>query len=275
VDAVAAATQVATELGLTVVSPKVLRATNNTVAWLRPSPVVAKITAGSDERLERELAVALSLQCAGAPVVGPSPLVEPLVRHFDRWAMTFWPFVPQDETDGPRAALVGYALTSLHRALDDIGEGQRASLPRWDDELRDLIGRLADASFASPLGFDDRHLLVAALAEHPRITALSAGERVLHGSPHGLNVLMVEGQPRFIDFETVSVGPAEWDLGHLVQEAVASYELRWTAEALQLARFVISAKTAAWCWDGLDRGHDMRFHGEHHLAVVRAVNSEE
>jgi hypothetical protein len=34
---------------------------------------------------------------------------------------------------------------------------------------------------------------------------------------------------------------------------------------------VVSAMTSALCWEGIDRGEDMRSHAEHHLAVVRAA----
>ena len=42
-DAVGSALDVAAGLGMDVIDPQSLRSTNNTVIWLRPTPVVAKV----------------------------------------------------------------------------------------------------------------------------------------------------------------------------------------------------------------------------------------
>ena len=83
---------------------------------------------------------------------------------------------------------------------------------------------------------------------------------------------MVGGEPMFIDFETVCYGPVEWDLCHLDSSVTRQYPPACNLEALSLARLVVSAMTSALCWEGLDRGEDMRSHAEHHLAVVRGAS---
>jgi hypothetical protein len=84
---------------------------------------------------------------------------------------------------------------------------------------------------------------------------------------------MVDGEPKFIDFETVCYGPVEWDLCHLDHSVAYQYPPGCNVEALGLARLVVRAMTSALCWEGVDRGKDMRFHAEHHLAVVRGTSA--
>ena len=270
-DAVGAATKVAEGFGIPVAEPTVLSATNNTVILLSPSLVVAKVATGHHGRLKQELELAGELEGVGAPVVEPSRLPPAVVHRLDDWEVTFWPYHPQDSIDEPGPAALAQALEALHEALDHLSDARRSAVPGWGEELDGLVRRLNDSSFAPSLAAGDRDLLQAVLARHPHVDEASARTGVLHGSPHRHNILVVDGRPRFIDFETVCSGPVEWDLAHLDSEVALSYRPGYDAEALDVARLMVSAKTAAWCWNGIDRGDDMRFHAEHHLAVVRAA----
>jgi hypothetical protein len=265
--AVEAAEQVAIALGLGVREPRVLRATNNTVVWLDPSPVVAKVAPAPGHLLEWEQSVAVALERARAPVVGPSPLVPVQVHELGGWAVTFWPYHPQGGAP-PSPGAIARALADLHEALGQVGGTEGLALPAWDIALRDVMGRLRDDGYATPLSKEDRDLLTTTIARHAEVAETSARHRALHGSPHELNILMVAGEPRFIDFETVCVGPVEWDLCHLAPPVADLYD-RVDPEALAVSRLVVSAMTAALCWDAIERGEDMRFHAEHHLGVVR------
>jgi hypothetical protein len=139
-------------------------------------------------------------------------------------------------------------------------------LPAFSRELDLLRRSLNDPGFAPALGHDDRQLLVSALEF---FTPEERLDKVLHGSPHRFNILSAHGETRFIDFETVCRGPFEWDLAHL-EPAVAKAYPGWTdEELLARCRVLVSAKTAAWCWDQADQNDDMRSHAVHHLGVVR------
>jgi hypothetical protein len=117
----------------------------------------------------------------------------------------------------------------------------------------------------------DRALLRGALVDGlDRLGTLGTDTKVVHGSPHRFNILLVEGTPRFIDFETVEIAPLEWDLAHLEPEVADLYPGELDDEVLALSRVMVSAATSAWCWEGVDRGPDMRFHAQHHLDVVRS-----
>ena len=262
-----AASEVARDFGVEVEEPILLQDTNNNVFWLAPSPVVAKVGAGQHNWLEKELIIGMALEAASAPVVGPSRLVPRAVHQRQGYRITFWRYVSQTGGDLP-APSVASALGALHAALARI-EGT-GGLPAFSEELDLVRRRLNDRRFASALDEADRRLLLDALG----LLAPSCGlDNVLHGSPHRFNILSAQGSPRFIDFETVCRGPIEWDLAHLEPAVAAAYPSPIESELLARCTLVVSAKTAAWCWDQADQNDDMRGHASHHLDLVREALS--
>jgi hypothetical protein len=185
-DPVWTARLVATALGMQVDQPELLRSTNNTVLWLRPSPVVAKIAPEGHNRLSWEYAIASSLYECGAPVVGPLEIGGNAVHTSDGCEMTFWPYHPQDGSD-PSPAAVADALEAMHRAVDRVAEAE--PLPSWDVGPQDVLSRLENLSYASALESQDRRLLRSALARYSEIAATSSSVHGLHGSPQWLQYL--------------------------------------------------------------------------------------
>jgi len=235
-----AASEVARDFGVEVEEPILLQDTNNIVFWLAPSPVVAKIGTGQHDRLGRELITGMALEEASAPVVPPSHLVPRAVHQRHDCRITFWQFVAPTGGELP-ASSVASALGALHAALARIeGTGGRPAL------LLAALGHLAPN-----YGVDS----------------------VLHGSPHRFNILSAQGSPRFIDFETVCRGPIEWDLAHLEPAVAEAYPGPIDSELLARCTLLVSAKTAAWCWDQADQNDDMRWHASHHLDLVREALS--
>jgi hypothetical protein len=269
VDVVASAVDLARQLGLVVEEPIPLRSTNNVVVWLRPSMVVAKISARPGMAAD-ELAIARALAVAGAPVVPPAAGVgDQSYRVADR-DVTFWRYEPQDHAEDADSESIAYALFDLHRALATLRS--TVKLPAYDAQIVDAIRALDRPEFAPELQSDDRALLRQALSDgKANLARLPDADRVIHGSPHRLNILVVDGTPRFIDFETVQHGPLEWDLAHLEKAVASHYPDPLEPEALATCQLVISATTSTWCWEGLLRGPDMRCHAEYHLAVVRSA----
>jgi hypothetical protein len=82
--------------------------------------------------------------------------------------------------------------------------------------------------------------------------------RVLHGSPHDANMLSIDGQPLFIAFETVAVGPLD---------SLPTASRR--ADARHLPDPRLSAQVAIWCWAGAARSPELRWHATHRLAAVK------
>jgi hypothetical protein len=258
----------ARHLGMTVNEPVPLRSTNNVLVWLQPSMVVAKVSTRPD-MAANELAIAKALALAGAPVVPPASEVgDCLYRVADR-DVTFWKYEPQEDSHEADSQSIGLALFELHTALDTLRTV--IAVPSYDTQVVDAIHSLANQKFAPELRAEDRAVLHRALSlGRQRLPGLANTDRIIHGSPHRMNILVVEGSPRFIDFETVQVGPIEWDIAHLEPAVASRYPAPLDVDALALCRLIISAATSTWCWGGLDRGPDMRHHAEGHLAIVRS-----
>lgn len=127
-----------------------------------------------------------------------------------------------------------------------------------------------NASSARGLAAADRRLLAETLTGQPDAPSDRLGAPVaIHGSPHRSNILSVDGRPLFIDFETLALGPVEWDLAHLEPEVANAYPASVDAHTLAQCRTMVSAKTAAWCWAAIERSPELRSHAEHHLAVIK------
>jgi hypothetical protein len=253
------------DLGVEVGVPISLRSTNNVVAWMCPSPVVAKIARDMDAST-REFHLASLLAAGGAPVVPPLEIgIGQPVNVEGRWA-TFWRYVADSRT--ATATQVAAALDRLHTGLATI-PGRVTFPPCWV-RLESAVELLDDPALPDELKGDDRSLLRRALLEG--IAALahpSDSPHVLHGSPHRFNILVMHGEAVFIDFETVELGPLEWDLAHLDEEVTDLYPAALDRDLLKTCRISISAATSTWCWKSIERGSDMRSHAKQHLDTVR------
>jgi hypothetical protein len=256
--------------GLEVGDHVLLRSTNNVVVWLKPAPVVAKIGLGKDPRLHRELQVALELQASSAPSVHPSPLVPTGVHARGGVDFTFWTYHEQSSADISQGQLAAQ-LRRLHNHLAQLSPALRGRLPTCLDEARRARELLSDPSSLPALGDQDRGLLADAYdtlesALQSRVSV--ASYQVIHGSPHLYNALSVDGEVRFIDFETACLGPLEWDAAFLAGGSEPDYGTPLDSHLLWICRSLISVMTAAFCWSDPERG-DLREHAQMHLAHVR------
>ena len=87
-----AAVEIAHEIGLDVAEPVLIQETNNTVVWLRPHAIIAKVgtRTGSSEALVREFEVATALAGLGAPVAPPLPDSSPVQHDPTGFLVTLW-----------------------------------------------------------------------------------------------------------------------------------------------------------------------------------------
>jgi hypothetical protein len=272
-NAVDASIRVAERFGLRVQEPVLLRSTNNVVAWLRPSAVVAKIGVGRHAGFAKEVSVALELSSLGGPVVPPASEVPAVVHLQDDFTITFWRYYPQPSDVDIPGDQVAAALQHLHASCARLSEDLRSQLPPYFAELQSVSELLGDAERLSALPTEDRYLLIRVferLWNRLHVESLADAHVVIHGSPHPYNVLLVDGKPRFIDFETTGIGPVEWDLAHTSPETVDNYADAVDRQLLQTCRDLVRVKTAAWCWADLDRG-DLRYHAETHLAYLKEM----
>jgi len=270
-NALEAALCVAKMLGLSVDEPVILRSTNNIVAWLRPSMIVAKIGVGQRRGFHTEVLVASELDALGAPVVAPAPGVPAVVHVEGGFAVSFWRYYPQPSDVDLPGEQVAAALHCLHAACAKISTELTTELPSYLEELQSVSELLLDDRRLSVLPETDRHLLLRAfdhLWKRVRVASPVNSHVAIHGSPHAYNVLLVDGTPRFIDFETTCLGPVEWDLAHTSPDTVHSYTGAVDTQLLQMCRDLVRVKTAAWCWADVHRG-DLRYHAEMHLAYLK------
>jgi Phosphotransferase enzyme family len=181
---------------------------------------------------------------------------------------TFWDYHVQDGVPAFDRDVLAGALFELHESLASSPE----RLPVWSDELGAVREVLVERGVPA-LGPRDRELLVTALDELlDEVARRAPPQRALHGSPHDGNVLVVDREPRFIDFETACAGPLEWDLAHVGADVVAAYPAVVDSELLNVCRGLVSVKTATWCCATSRRGGPS--HGHNRALVAIRVEDE-
>lgn len=262
-----AALEVGLQLGVDSDDPVVLQETNNTVVWLRPHPVIAKVgtRADSAEGILREHAVATALSSLGAPVVEPLKGSTPLRDSTGGFVVTLWHRLEQDPTAVVAGAMVGRSLQQVHQALMMSG----VELPDYRLGLQRARRTLGDDLLMSALGSDNLVLLRDAFdALLPQLDNRVFSRCALHGEPHAGNYVVTASGIRWIDFESVCTGPTEWDLAFLPDDAREVFT-DVDRELLALLSTLNSARVATWCWVR-SRFPEMRRHGVHHLDLVRA-----
>jgi aminoglycoside phosphotransferase (APT) family kinase protein len=261
-----AAIELATELGLHVDDPVLVQETNNTVVWLRPHAVIAKVGTHADsaDRLILEHKVASALTAIGAPVVPPLANVQPSRDPDTGFMVTLWSRQDHDANVAIEANDVGRSLLQVHAGLAQSD----VSLPSFRDGLRRAQGALWDDSRIAALATDDRVFLRTAFADLLiRLDGHAFPEQGLHGDPASGNYLMTPSGLRWIDFESACRGPLEWDLAFLSDDARAAFT-DVDAQLLELLITLKSAFIATWCWVQA-RFPEMRNHGQRHLDLVR------
>ena len=263
----AAAVAVGESFGIHGDQAVLLQETNNTVVWLKPHPVVAKVATrrSNEPRLRSEHTLAAQLAALGAETVRPLRGTIPTKDDETGYVVTLWERL---EATGRQEEVAPTEVeTSFLRLHDALGD-TTAALPSFRTWISEAQAALDDDSFMRPLLPDDRSFLrdvfqsgIAALDE------MVFDERRLHGEPHEGNRVVTRNGLRWLDFESCCTGPLEWDLAFLPP----SLDQRWPeidANLLRVLRRLNSARVATWCW-GQARFPEMRQHGELHLAILR------
>jgi hypothetical protein len=247
------------------VNPRVLQDSNNTVVWLRPHPVVAKVATGKQTRASviRERDVCEYLVSVGAPVRSPWRHA-PIYHHGPSGhVVSLWEYLP-DSSSAIGAASLAASLKDVHRAL----AGYPSSLPSFREALVAASEVLNDEQRLHALSDADRSMLRAGFdALLNQLDGARLVDRPIHGEPHLGNVISTPQGPRWIDFEAVATGPLEWDLAFMHDDAVALFD-GVDSDLLETLRPLNSARVAIWCWARAELP-GMRSHAEHHLEVVR------
>ncbi|MBL7502095.1 aminoglycoside phosphotransferase family protein [Frankia sp. CNm7] len=191
-----------------------LKLTVNSVYRLPRAAAVVRIATSPamTHRIPKVIRVARWLEAAGVPAVRLFPGVPAPVTAGGARA-TVWVDETARADEGtlastaPRAADLGAALRRLH-AL----EPPRPALPDWDP-LDDARRRISDAEGLPAADRDFLEELLDRVATDLRAVRYRLPTAVVHGDAHLGNLIRApDGRVLLCDFDSVSVGPAEWDL---------------------------------------------------------------
>lgn len=264
-----AALEVGQVFGIRSHDPLVIQETNNTVVWLRPHPVIAKVGTRTDsvEGVTREHEVAAALHALGAPVAQPLTDSHPVRHRTTGFMVTLWRRLDHDPTAPVSGSMVASSLRQVHDALAVCG----ITLPDFRLGLQRARAALSDDVNMAALPAGDIVLLREAFdGLIPRLEARSISPHALHGEPHEGNRRFTSSGIRWIDLESVCLGPVEWDIAFLSDDARREFADVDRA-LLTLLSTLNSARVATWCWiETSARFPEMRRHGQHHLDRVRA-----
>jgi Phosphotransferase enzyme family len=211
--AIAESVAIARRLGLRVDELEVLNARHNLIVWLRPAPVVARVTwitslVRGPERAAQSIGLAAFLAQAGEPVTPPTDLVDPGPHVAPSGCViTLWCRLELvDEPVDPIA--VGRGLRRIH----EVAGRYRGPLARLDPlgEAR-AVARIAER-FAPD---EARRLLRAADGvAMPRLP-----EQPIHGDAGFHNAFATPGGVVWGDWEECGHGPIAWDIATLTHRA--------------------------------------------------------
>jgi len=263
--AIAAATSIATGLGLPADDAVVLHNSNKLALRLTPCDVFARVAPPDHVTAQFEVDLAQRLADVGSPVGRLEPRVEPVVYLGDGFSVTLWTYY---EPATPEVSADEYA-TALGKLHDGMRKVEMSSPSFWDriTEAQEVV---ANPDRSPKLAAADRELLSGRLAEARRsIEEHGAAEQLLHGEPHAGNLLSTQNGPLFIDFETCCRGPVEFDLAHVSEEVCRHYPgIDW--ELLEHCRLAVLAMLAAWRWELGDQFPNGNRFGDEFLQVLRA-----
>ena len=240
--AVAAATSIASGLGLVAGDAVVLSNSNKLAVRLLPCDVLARVAPAGQHVAPFEVDLALRLAAANAPAGALDPRVAPGVHERDGFVVTLWTYY--EPVTGREVAPADYAhaLERLHAAMRTID----VSTPHFSDRVAEAQQIVSSCDESPALADADRELISNTLERWRRaIDARGAAEQLLHGEPHPGNVLDTQNGPVFIDLETCCLGPIEFDLAH-VPEAVSEHYPGIDRELLGECRALVLAMVAAW-----------------------------
>lgn len=265
--AVAAATSIASSLGLTADDAIVLHDSNALTLRLLPCDVVARVAPVAQPAARFEVELAQRLVEAGCPVAALDPRVEPRVHERDGFMVTLWTYhEPVSRREIPPADYAD-ALGRLHAGMRKLD----VPAPHFTDRVEQAQRLVASRDRTPALADADRELLAGTLSSLKRAIGERGGaEQLLHGEPHPGNVLTTRNGLLFVDLETCCRGPVEFDLAHAPEEVGEHYP-GVDQDLLRECRILMLAMITTWRWDRDDQLPDGRRLGTEWLGQIRAA----
>jgi len=250
--AVQAAIQVAHRIGIDCTDAAILHHSQHVSIRVFPSDVVARVRIAkrpeTENELRREIAVARHLVAKGAPAVGLISDLPAGPYFHDGFGLTLWRFVEHvaaDPDNQQHMASAAEALRRIHDALADF-PGELPSFRAKIDQCRRL---LEDDTALTALPALDRIFLHSVYRRViDSMNALPLKPVPIHGDAGVHNVLITSEGACYSDFEDVSLGPREWDIGFLPEIDLPAFE-PVDRDILSVLSDLRSLCVSVWCWD--------------------------
>ena len=263
----AAATSIASSLGLTVDDAIVLQDSNKLTLRLLPCDVLARVAPVEHHVARFEIEIAQRLAESGSPVAALEPRVEPRVYERDGFAVTLWTYYEPAASREVSPADYASALERLHAGMRRLD----IPAPHFTDRVEQAQQLVASRDRTPALADADRELLSDTLSSLRRVIGdRDAAEQLLHGEPHPGNVLATKDGLLFIDLETCCRGPVEFDLAHAPEEVTEHYP-DVNQDLLRDCRTLVLAMVTTWRWDRDDQLPNGRQLGTEWLSQIRAA----
>ncbi len=263
--ALAAATSIASALGLPVDDAIVLHNSNKLTVRLLPCDVVARVAPLAHQIAQFEIELARRLAEAQSPVAALDPRAEPRVYERDGFDVTLWTYYKPAISGEVSPADYANALERLHAGMRQLD----LRTPHFTDRVEEAQHLVETTHLTPDLADADRELLITTLrSRRQAIVDRGAAEQLLHGEPHPGNVLSTKSGLLFIDFETCCRGPVEFDLAHVPEDASECYADA-DQDLLSQCRALVLAMVAAWRWDPGDQFPDRQRAGRALLSALR------
>ena len=273
--ATAAATSIASSLGLTVDDAIVLQNSNKLTLRLLPCDVLARVQPGAPgapgarQAAQFEVELAQRLAASGSPVAALEHRADPRVYERDGFVVTLWtyyePVTPREVSPADYAS----ALERLHAGMRNLA----IPTPHFTDRVEQAQQLVASRNHTPALADADRELLGDTLRRLRRVIGdLGVAEQLLHGEPHPGNVLTTKNGLLFIDLETCCRGPVEFDLAHAPEEVSEHYP-GVNQDVLRECRILVLAMITTWRWDRDDQFPNGRQLGTEWLSQLRQLRA--
>ena len=263
----AAASSIASSLGLAVDDAVVLQDSNKLTLRLLPCDVLARVAPVAEQVARFEVELARRLAGSGSPVAALEPRADPRVYERDGFVVTLWTYYePATSREASPADYAG-ALERLHAGMRQVD----TPAPHFTDRVEQAQQLVASRDATPALADADRELLGDTLRNlRQAIVGRGAAEQLLHGEPHPGNVLTTKNGLLFIDLETCCRGPVEFDLAHAPEEVSEHYP-DVNQDLLRECRLLVLAMVTTWRWDRGDQFPNGRQLGREWLSQIRAA----
>ena len=267
----AAAAAIAVKAGMGLVTPELLHQGNHTTARLNPWPVVARIASGTSFNLRKamvggELTIGTHLASRRAPSVRPASEVAAGPYLENDCSITLWEFVEgRPVTTEADERMAAASLREVHSALAEIA----AELPSFLAKIDSCETILANGNEAPKLPSRDRAFLQNVYWRlRGNLNGVGGSWQPLHGDAHLGNAMVVGSGAIWMDFESVCLGPLEWDVGFLPAATWPEFT-GLDRSLISLLADVRSCCVATWCWAEFDRSAATKEAAVYHLGELK------